>query len=236
MFVKILNLLILSLALVTAVPTWAASKIDWSDLIDGDAQTYEDPYRDLTPEQFSTLQTVVMTQRELGAPSLTAEKRGELEATLKDAEASLTADGIDIDWLTSQRWVVAERREKAATSVNPDVDGKTVSLSGFAIPAPPDPDGTPVAYLVPEGGMCSHTPPPNPNQMIRVRLNGQWTPRMRNEPVRLTGRLSHSPSQHELHMVDGPVQMKASFSMDVTDVQTLEELRGKKAVPEVAGH
>ena len=199
--------------------------IDWIDLIDEDAQNYEDPYRDLTPEQFYTFQTVVMTQRELGAPSLGVEKRSELEADLKDAEAALAADGIDLDWLIAQRWAVAERRERAAKAGNPKVDGQTVTLGGFAIAGPPDEDGTDVVYLVPKRGMCSHMPPPHPNQMLRVRLTGDWRPRFIHEPVKITGRLSIDPSEQVFHIVDGPVVMNATFRMQAEAVATVGPIR-----------
>jgi hypothetical protein len=224
------------LCLCSSVSMAEAPRIGWHDLVDAQAQSFEDPYADLTSDQVAELGTVVGTRAMLQDAALADEERTRAQARLSSAEAALAGDGIDVDWLLGQRWVVAERREKAATSVNADVDGKTVSLSGFAIPAPPDPDGTPTAYLVPERGMCSHMPPPNPNQMIRVRLNGQWIPSAPNEPVRLSGRLRHSPSQRELQMVDGPVQMKSSFSMDVTDVQTAKDLRGETAAPGGARH
>ena len=227
MFLRILTSLTLSLAIGTATPAWAESKIDWIDLIDEDAQNYEDPYRDLTPEQFYAFQTFVMTQRdlELDAPNLTAEQRSELEASLKDAEAALTADGIDIDWLIAQRWKVAERRELAASAGNPAVDGQTVTLGGFAIAGPPDEDGTAIVYLVPERGMCSHMPPPNANQMLRVRVTGDWRPRMIHEPVKITGRIRIDPSEQTFRIVDGPVLMRATYEMQAEEILTVKQVR-----------
>jgi len=139
--------------------------------------------------------------------------------------------GIDADWLIAQRWVVAERREQAAAAGNPIVDGQVVALSGYAIPAPPDVDGTPIAYLVPERGMCSHTPPPNANQMIRVRLTDQWQPSFAHEPVRLTGRITLSPTHEVFQIVDGPVEMNATFVMVAESAQTLADTSAQPARP-----
>ena len=72
--------------------------------------------------------------------------------------------------------------------------------------------------------MCSHMPPPNPNQMIRARVSGDWTPSMMHEPVRLTGRLSAEDTQHVFRIVDGDVPMRASFVMDVSTVETMKDL------------
>ena len=101
------------------------------------------------------------------------------------------------------------------------LDGQTVTLAGFAIPAPPDADGRAVAYLVPERGMCSHMPPPPPNQMIRVRLSDGWAPTFNHEPVRLTGRLVIDPSERQMVVVDGLMPMRATFRLDVMDAEPL---------------
>jgi hypothetical protein len=198
---------------------------DWSNLVDARAQTFEDPFADLSYDQLDHLRTIVRANERLKDDGLSGEDRARVEARLAEANAAMTQSGIDVDWLLSQRWPVAERREAAAKAGNPSVDGKVVTLAGFAVPAPPDPDGTGVAYLVPEPGACSHMPPPNANQMVRVRLNGGWTPSANDEPVRLTGRLAISPSAHVIQVVDGPVTMNASFAMEVTRVETLADFR-----------
>jgi hypothetical protein len=195
------------------------AKISWVDLIDPSAQSYEDPFLDLSFDQLSALRDVARARMELEDESLPTENRSDIEQKLADVEAALSKDGVDADWLLEQRWVVAERRERAFTAGNPDVEGQIVRLSGFAIPAPPDPDGTAVAYLVPERGMCSHTPPPNPNQMVRVRLTDDWKPRMMHEPVHLTGVLSIAPTEQTMIVVDGPVPMRATFLMNVSNVE-----------------
>jgi hypothetical protein len=75
--------------------------------------------------------------------------------------------------------------------------------------------------------MCSHVPPPNPNQMIRARLNGDWAPQMMHEPVKLTGKLTVHDTQHVFRVVDGDVPMRASFVMDVEAVQTMPAIASR---------
>jgi hypothetical protein len=193
--------------------------------MDAGAQSFEDPFAELSYQQLDQLRAIIRARERLAGDGLPDEDRARAEARLAEAQAALIQAELDVDWLLSQRWRVAERREAAATAANPALDNKLVTLAGFAIPAPPDPDGTAVAYLVPEPGACSHMPPPNPNQMVRARLNGEWTPSANQEPVRLTGQLSISPSEHVVRVVDGPVEMKASFAMDVSNVQTLGDFR-----------
>jgi len=201
--------------------------LDWSQLIDESAQDYDDPYRELTPEQLTGVVTVARL-REVA-------ERGEFidEELLSRETAALAAAGIDVDGMISQRWTVAERREHAATSGNDAVDGREGWLSGFVIPAPPDDDGRPTAYLVPERGMCSHMPPPPPNQLVLLRVPNDWRPQALYEPVRVSGRLSIDPTSRTVPVVDGMVRMRATFSMDVSDIEALGVARvGEASRPE----
>ncbi|GAB5437400.1 DUF3299 domain-containing protein [Falsiruegeria mediterranea] len=194
--------------------------LNWADLIDETAQSYEDPYRDLSAEQLTALVEVARMQSQLTATS-DDDQRSELGQRLSDAKTALAEDGVDADWLISQRWVAAERRRNAAWAGDADVDGQIVTLGGYAIPAPADQDGVATMYLVPERGMCSHVPPPPPNQMVRVRLNSDWRPQTIYEPVRLTGQIAVVPTEREVVVVDGPVRMQAAFTMEATKVEPL---------------
>ena len=194
--------------------------MDWADLIDQSVHEFDDPYQDLTSDQLTALVDVARLQAQLDGTSA-AEERTKLEARLSDAKATLAQDGIDADWLISQRWVVAERRQKAAWAGDPDVEGRIVRLGGFVIPAPADDMGRPTVYLVPERGMCSHMPPPPPNQMVQVHLTGDWRPQTIYEPVRVTGRMSVTATERDVVVVDGPVRMQAAFTMVATEVEPL---------------
>ncbi|WP_170401420.1 DUF3299 domain-containing protein [Ruegeria arenilitoris] len=213
------------LALVLCGPSAVAAPgvaLDWSDLPDPSVQVFDDPYRDLNPEQFDDVLFVVRLRGRLHKDVGSAEERLKWQELLIETEDALASDGIDIDWLLDQRHVVARNRERAGAAGNPELDGQTVTLAGFAIPAPPDADGNAIAYLVPQRGMCSHMPPPPPNQMIRVRLNEDWTPSYVHEPVRLTGKLTIDPSEQNMMVVDGFLPMRATFRLDADSVEPLE--------------
>jgi hypothetical protein len=211
--------------LLVALPASAGETphLDWSRLIDQSVQDYDDPYRDLSPEQLVSLVTVARLREK-------AEKGNTIDKErLARETASLAADGIDVDVLIAQRWVVAEKRKRAATAGNRSLDGTMAALSGFVIPAPPDDDGIATAYLVPERGMCSHMSPPEPNQMVRLRLRVDWQPQFIYEPARLSGRLAIEPTSRTVQVVDGLVSMHATYSMDVSDIESVALSQDERA-------
>ena len=134
---QLLNLVVVVSFLQLGAPV-AAEQIAWDDLVDKEALLFEDPYLDLEYDQLDDLRTIAVETARLENTGLAGDDRAASLAKRDEARARLTAAGIDADWLIDQRWVVAERREKAATSANPEIDGKTVTLGGFAIAAPPD--------------------------------------------------------------------------------------------------
>ncbi|WP_170436697.1 DUF3299 domain-containing protein [Ruegeria arenilitoris] len=223
----------LSFAVITtcflALPAHSeGNRVEWSDLIVESAQDYEDPFVELTDKQLNALRKLVRLQALLEKVGATPEQLDQLQLDIETTEATLAEEGIDANWLISQRWVVMERREKAGTAANVDIDGANVSLGGFVIPAPRDEDGSQMAYIVPERGMCSHVPPPPPNQMVRLHLSDSWTPSTLYEPIAVTGQIRIDPTQKEMLVVDGPVLMKAAFTLEVDDVQTFGPIQSSK--------
>lgn len=200
----------------------AVDEVDWADLPDPSVQVFEDPFRDLNAEQFDDFLFVIRLRNRLQQDVGTPEERQKWQDLLTATEEALATDGIDIDWLLDQRQPVTERRNKARARGNPALDGQTVTIAGFAIPAPTAADGQAIAYLVPQFGMCSHFPPPPPNQMILVRLTGDWQPERFHEPVQLTGVLTIDPTAHEIDLIDGLVPMRATFQLESAQVELLE--------------
>lgn len=193
---------------------------NWTDLIDHSAQEFEDPFLALTPDQISDLRNLVRLRGKKEKAGISADEIEAIDAEITAISDELSKEGVDADWLISQRWVVAERREQAGKAGNPEFDKVQVRLGGFVIPAAQGEDGLQMAYLVPERGMCSHVPPPSPNQMIRLRLNNDWEASTIYEPIVVTGEIRIEPSQRQMLVVDGFVQMKATFTLDVENVET----------------
>lgn len=213
-------LCVLLTAMLSASPAFAEGpEISWADLPDASTQVFDDPFAALSLEALRALAVVARSQERLSQNALAEDARQDAERRLSKARADLVALGVDADALLAQRWRIAKKREAAAVSANPALDGQEVTLAGFAIAAPPDPDGTNVIYLVSMPGLCSHLPPPPPNQLIRVRLPGDWMPDRLHAPVRLTGRLDIVWSDRMMHVVDGLVPMRSSYAMQAHAVE-----------------
>ena len=72
--------------------------VDWSDLVDARAQTFEDPFADLSYDQLDQLRTIVRANERLKDDGLSGEDRAQAEARLAEANAAMTQSGIDVDW------------------------------------------------------------------------------------------------------------------------------------------
>ncbi|MEO1107090.1 MAG: DUF3299 domain-containing protein [Pseudomonadota bacterium] len=223
---RFLTVIILALL---SVPVLAAPSrsVQWSDLPDPAAQVFEDPFRDLNDEQVDDLRFALRLRGRLQQDVGSAKERQKWQEMLVETEAALAADQIDIDWLMSQREAVIQRRETANTTGNPAIDDQIVSIAGYVIPVAPDEQGRAVAYLVPQPGMCSHLPPPPPNQMIRLLLSDRWAPDSFYQHVRLIGRLAIAPTGYETFVIDGQVPMHATFSMEVQEAEILNGGEGQ---------
>lgn len=195
--------------------------LNWDALVDAEAQVFDDPYAALAPEQINDLVTIVRLRDRLATGELNADARPRIEARLSKIESSFDAAGIDVDWLIGQRWAVAERRQAAAIAGNPALDGRAVEIVGFLIPAPPDDDGVPTAYLVPERGMCSHMPPPPPNQLLRIKLPEAHSIPLLYTPAIVQGTIRLQETNREVFVVDGPVPMWSAWTLQATQLENL---------------
>lgn len=203
--------------------------VGWAELPDASAQEFEDPYRDLAPQQMSDLMSLVGLREVLADEALGIKERERLEARATELEAALQAAGIDVDWLISQRWVVADRRRQAAVAINRSLDGQLVEIAGFLISTPPGEGGQFTGYLVPDRGMCSHLPPPPPNQLLRLVMED--VPEMVGvcTPAAARGTLLAEETRGEAFVIDDMVPMWSAWTLDTVDVSAVSSPAAKKS-------
>ena len=205
---------LLAVATAQAEPT----RIGFPDLPDPAAQDFDDPFRDMGFEMLGELRAFVRLEQRLASGEVPEDARPRLEARLEAARDTLTLAGHDIEELLAQRWVVAEARKRALLSTNPDLYRTKVTITGFLIPAGTNDDGLTVGYLVPEVGMCSHTPPPPPNQLIRVTFDAGSPARSPYTPVTAPGLLAPQESHETIFVRDGEVRMASMWNLEATEV------------------
>lgn len=75
-----------------------------------------------------------------------------------------------------------------------EMDGQSVRIPGFIVPLEDEAQEISEFLLVPYQGACVHVPPPPPNQMVHVKMQGRNV-RYTFEPIWITGVLSISNSQ-----------------------------------------
>ena len=196
--------------------------VEWSQLPDPSVQEFEDPYRDLAPEQMSDLMSLVRLREQLAADSIPVEERRQLEARNTKLEAALQAVGIDVEWLLSQRWVVADRRRHAAVATNAALDGQLVEIAGFLIVAPPTESGEQTAYLLPNRGVCNHLPPPPPNQLVRLLMKDLPETGGSCVPAVIQGTLRAEETRYEVVVIDHSLPMWSAWTLETNAVSVVD--------------
>jgi len=196
--------------------------IQFSDLADPLAVAFDDPYKDMGGEMLSELKLLVELDQKLSGSDLDKETRLRLEARRSAAQEKLKANGHNVKQLLEQRWDIAKKRRTALMATNPIFNGVEVSISGYMIPAPEAADGSRFGYLVPQVGMCSHLPPPPPNQLVRVRLRAGQQVGSLYLPVRVSGKLHVEPSDETIFILDGESRMVSGWTLDAEVIKSPE--------------
>ncbi len=219
---------VLTCAAVILVTTSAFAEpraITFHDLPDPMAQTFEDPFKKMGLDMLEELRTVVRLEERLETDEVSTEVRPRLEAQLIAARSVLEANGHDIERLLSQRWIIADNRRRAKVAINKSLSGEDVSLSGFLIPGGTDENGKRVGFLVAQVGMCSHIPPPPPNQLVRVTLPKNLPNTSLYEPVTIAGTLRPKQFDTTVFLLDGEVRMIGMWGLEL---QNLTKIRPNK--------
>ena len=204
--------------------------IEFSDLVDPLAVVFDDPYKDMGTRLLNELKLVVELDEKLAQKDLAEGERARLTARRKAAKDMLAINGQDVDALLDQRWDVARKRQTARMATNPVLDGVEVVLSGYLIPAPPAPDGSYFGYLVPQVGMCSHLPPPPPNQLVRVKLLEDPKNQSLYVPVRVSGKLRVEATDAAIFILDGEARMFSGWTLYATSLEQREDLAENSVV------
>ncbi len=94
----------------------------------------------------------------------------EVEAAIAQGAHSSTEDAISIDWRVLAG--LDYTNGKASDSLK-KLEGKLVKIPGFVVPLDDFQEDGAEFLLVPYYGACVHTPPPPPNQIVMVAMEGK---------------------------------------------------------------
>ncbi|MEM7074535.1 MAG: DUF3299 domain-containing protein [Pseudomonadota bacterium] len=204
---------------VAAVSSDVARDVTWLELVDEAAQSFDDPFLSLAPGQIADLVDIVRLQDQLIRDNLRMHEKARLRADIKTVKDSLRTEGVDADFILGQREIVAKRRMQAAWATNSEVEGARISLHGFLLPTRNLDTNMVVAYLVPEFGMCSHVPPPPPNQLVKLGVfDPEELPATPYGFVEVSGIISNVASSDRSMVIDGTVRIHSAWTLTHTEL------------------
>ena len=207
------RILFLVLLLVSS-PAFADSsrEIAWEDLMPQKPIEIDDPFAELSAEQLTDVAQVARIRRLLEEELIPAD--GQSAKDEKRYTAELSSQGIDVDWLLSQRERVTRERMQRSEQVDEELSGSRIRIPGYILALASDSDRRITEFLlVPWVGACIHSPPPPPNQMIHVSVPGGMEPRGQFSPVWIEGTIELKPANYHLFLVDGSMQVKVAYTM-----------------------
>lgn len=99
-----------------------------------------------------------------------------------------------------------------------NLQDKTISLTGYALPVDRDGDMVYEFMLLPLTGMCSHVLPPPPNQIVLVTPAEPFRMSEAYEPVSITGTLQPGLEKTQLFILDGVTVIESGYSVGRAEV------------------
>ncbi|GAA5494864.1 hypothetical protein Rhal01_01028 [Rubritalea halochordaticola] len=185
--------------------------IGWKELLPSNQVEFDDPFAKLNESQLWDLGLIARYRmlRERDTSGLIAARTQEEKKLI----AELEAQGIDVDWILSQRERVARERKKRAERADANIDGTKIRIPGYALPLQVQGGRIVEFLLVPWIGACVHSPPPPPNQMIHVTVPEGMPDLGLFTPVWVEGIIKLQPKQYQLFLVDGSSVVNVAYLM-----------------------
>lgn len=196
-----------------ATPTTAETprQVTWEDLVPA-AGRLEDPSAHLTQAQRIAIYRIESIRAR--------EKRGLINQVSPEFEDAVTLSrrlkrqGIDVDAMLASLEDFDAEIDRRNQAVVGELDGQLVRLPGYALPLEFTGSQMKEFLLVPYVGACIHVPPPPPNQIVFVRLDGGFTAKDLYTPVWITGRMTVNRSSKALSLTDGQANVDTAYALE----------------------
>lgn len=190
--------------------------IKWTDLAPVTLIKEEQIMAQLSEEHRGMVEWLIYLQQNL--PPEAGIENEALKEEVTEALPLLKEKGLDLDK------IIAARHQRN-TSINQELNGKLVRLSGYLLPLEA-PEGKIAEFLlVPYFGACIHVPPPPPNQIVHGSIE-DIKKRPKNElfkPVYATGVMKAKSLSKDLSFVDGSSDIDIGYSMQVHNIEPYKQ-------------
>ncbi len=192
-----------------------ARQVTWDDLAIR-LSAAENPFAKLSIEQLEALGDVA-GYRERRARGGTLNDQD--LAFERKAFDKLKRDGIDVEGLLAKRDEITAKKIKLASAVNPALDGQVVKLPGYVLPIEFSGKKVTEFLLVPWVGACIHTPPPPPNQIVRVKSDKPIEIEGAFDAVWVTGKMTAGVNRQSVFITDGTTDIDVGYSIRATNIE-----------------
>jgi hypothetical protein len=159
--------------------------------------------------------------------------------------ASASVDTMRIDWSDLRPagqdagMVVMPHAAEASVAkgetLSLDLEGRQIALTGYLLPVDREGDLVYEFLLLPITGLCSHLPPPPPNQAVHVFPAEPYRLTEIYEPVSVSGTLRPELEKTQLMILDGVSVIETGYHIGKADVAKAvnvpDALPSRKATP-----
>jgi hypothetical protein len=189
----------------------------WSDLTPSVAIEH-DPFVAMAFEDREALRDILRVRL--------AQEAGQLldASTVAHADrlaAGLAARGLDVPALFATRHRLMQQRRAAAEQGVPALDGEVAMLTGYLLATSASAGDADEFVLVPTIEGCSHTAPPAPNQIVRLRAAQPIAVAHWYQPARVSGRLLVRPERGRVFRADGISIIQSTYAIDGALIEPL---------------
>ena len=119
----------------------------------------------------------------------------------------------------------------ASATLSWDLEGKTVELAGYVLPSDREGDLVYQFLLIPWTGLCSHVPPPPPNQAVLITLKDPYRLSETYQTVSVTGVLKPALEKTQLFILDGVSVIESGYTIGSAAVAPADKVVGAEPPP-----
>jgi uncharacterized protein len=117
------------------------------------------------------------------------------------------------------------------TTLSWNLEGKQVELAGYVLPSDREGDLVYQFLLIPWTGLCSHMPPPPPNQAVLITLRTPYRLSETYATVSVTGVLKPALERTQLFILDGVSVIESGYTIAGARIAPADKVEGVAPQP-----